>query len=314
MHTIVTVPLILTNCTNRKRGTVSSKLSAHSLPKGTYKEVSSEWVRRIQAAPKNAAAQRLYCGRAVTETLQAARTLNAQVAFVSAGLGIVRAEEAVPAYTLTASGHGADNIGSRLTESYSPARWWDALMRAQRETHALARVIEAQGPSLILVALPASYLQMVGEALTALSPRQRQSLRILGPRRAEEVPAALRSQWLPYDDRLDNPGSGFNGTTADFPHRALRHFVTHLPADRLRRPAAEHHEAVEGWIGALKPYVRPRGATATDEQVLAVIDGLWDRFAGHRTRILRQLRAHSGVACEQGRFRRLANLYEARRA
>jgi len=309
----VTVPLILTNCTNRKRGSVSEELSARSLAKGSYKVVSSEWVRRVEAAPKNTPAQHVYCGRAVTETLQAARAVNAQVAFVSAGLGVVRAEEPIPAYTLTSSGDGADSIRSRVTEPYSPARWWGALMQARRDAHSLARVIDAKRWTLILVALPASYLQMVGEALAELPARQRQTLRIIGPRREEEVPEVLRAQWLPYDDRLDNPQSGFNGTTADFPHRALRHFVAHLPAIRLLQPAGEHRGAVEEWIGTFAPYVRSRGATATDEQVLAVIARLWDRCAGHRARVLRELRDHSGVACEQSRFRRLADRYEAQR-
>jgi hypothetical protein len=89
--------LILTNCTNRKRGRVSRHLSARSLPKANYKVVSTEWANRIEAAPQRYAADELYCGRAVTETLQAAGTLAAEVTFLSAGLGVVLQTEQVPA-------------------------------------------------------------------------------------------------------------------------------------------------------------------------------------------------------------------------
>src|SRR5690349_1830707 len=95
--------LILTNCTNRKRGSVPHALSARSLPKATYSRVSAEWAKRLDQATEHYVADKLYCGRAVTETLQAARIVSAEVVFVSAGLGVVPQTERVPAYNLTSS-------------------------------------------------------------------------------------------------------------------------------------------------------------------------------------------------------------------
>src|SRR5207249_4788824 len=145
-----------------------------------------------------------------------------------------------------------------------------------------------------------------------LSPRIRRALRILGPRRPADMPERLRSHWLPYDNRLDCPQSGFNGTTSDFPHRAMRHFATQLSEGGLHRSLQEHHALVERSLVSFAPYVRRRGASASDEDVLAVIEGLWEKCGGNRTRVLRELRAHSGVACEQSRFRRLANRFEGK--
>src|SRR6185437_15885815 len=95
--------LILTNCTNRKRGTIPRRLCARSLPRSTYKVVSTEWVRRLDEASQHYIAEELYCGRSVTETLQAARGLSAEVVFISAGLGVVSQTDRVPAYNLTSS-------------------------------------------------------------------------------------------------------------------------------------------------------------------------------------------------------------------
>jgi hypothetical protein len=152
---------------------------------------------------------------------------------------------------------------------------------------------------------------MVGEELQRLQPQARQSLRIIGPRRVEDVPADLREHWLPYDWRLDNPDTGFNGTTADFPHRALRHFAE-MPQNSIVLSARQHQRLVETALSQFTPYEQRQGAKASDEEVLVVIRRLWNKCDGNRSRVLRELRAHSGIACEQGRFRRLADRFEGK--
>ena len=304
--------LILTNCTNRKRGHVSHQLSARSLPKATYQQVSTEWASRLDAASQRFAADELYCGRAITETLQAADTLDAEVIFLSAGLGVVPQTEQVPAYNLTSSPGLPDSIGSRLSEPYSPSQWWQALHSARGARNALAHAIRDREPGLVLAVLPASYLGMVGVELAKLPEPTQARLRIIGPRRAEEVPDGLREHWLPYDWRLDSPKTGFNGTTADFPHRALRHFATELPANGITFSVGQHQRLVEKALSPFKPYVPKRGVSASDAEVLVVIRRLWNKCDGNRARVLRELRAHSGLACEQSRFRRLADRFEGK--
>ena len=303
--------LILTNCTNRKRGTIPHRLCARSLPKSTYKAVSTEWVKRLEETSLRYVADELYCGRAVTETLQAAQSLSAEVVFLSAGLGVVPQTERVPAYNLTSSPGLADSIGARLDEPYSPTQWWQELGRARGIRNALARIICDRAPALVLAALPASYLGMVGEELHNLPQKARRTLRIIGPRRAEEVSTELREQWLPYDWRLDNPETGFNGTTADFPHRALRHFAQ-MTDNSIALPAREHQRLVETALSQFTPYEQKQGAKVSDDEVLSVIQRLWNKCEGNRARVLRELRAHSGIACEQSRFRRLADQFEGK--
>ena len=304
--------LILTNCTNRKRGKIPHRLLARSLPKATYDAVSAEWSSRLDAELHRYPARELYCGRAVTETLQSAQAVSADVVFLSAGLGVVSQTEEIPAYNLTSSPRLPDSINTRLSEPYSAARWWKKLNSARGHHNALARAIRHRSPALVLAVLPASYLAMVGEELAALPEEVQRTLRIIGPRRAEEVPEDLRFHWLPYDWRLDSPETGFNGTTADFPHRALRHFVTQMPDNLVRLSTQRHRELVEQALSGFTPYVQKSGAKASDEEVIGVIRGLWDRCDGNRARVLRELRAHSGIACEQSRFRRLADRFEGK--
>jgi hypothetical protein len=254
----------------------------------------------------------MYCGRSITETLQATRDLDAKVAFLSAGLGVVPQDTCVPAYGLTSSPGTPDSIGHRLTEAYAPQQWWRALLKARRQVHALADLIEEFAPSLVLVVLPASYLQMVHGHLEELPSSVRRRFRILGPRRAADVPEGLRRYWLPYDARLDNARSGFNGTTGDFPHRALRHFSTCITAVPRASSFDEHRGAVEQFLTAFAPYVRPRGLSASDPDVLKEIRRLWKTCGGNRARILRELRTGRGIACEQRRFRGLMDRFEGK--
>jgi hypothetical protein len=245
--------------------------------------------------------------------LQSARALAADVAFFSAGLGIVAREHSVPSYSLTSSSRNPDSIDGRLTEPYSPSAWWRSLLKARKQEGVFRRLVEERRPSLILLALAPGYLSMVREDLESVAERFCSTMRILGPRRAEDVPQTLRKQWVPYDDRLDDPTSGFNGTAADFPHRALRHFADRILRNDGTQSIEAHRQLVEASLRDLKPYVRPRGVAASDKEVLEAMKALWNKCAGNRSRVLRTLRRHKGIACEQGRFRRLADRFEGKR-
>ena len=123
--------IVLTNCTNRKRALPGELLMARSLPQGKIAPTSQLWVSRLQSAASTYSAEELYCGRSLTETLTAARQIGAEVAFVSAGLGVVRQRQLIPAYSLTTSMGYPDSVASRINESFDPAVWWQALSISQ---------------------------------------------------------------------------------------------------------------------------------------------------------------------------------------
>jgi hypothetical protein len=243
----------------------------------------------------------------VTESLRASEAVRGSVVFISAGLGVVAEDAQIPSYSLTSSRGSPDSIAARLIEPYDPRKWWMALSKVRRSD--LTRSLCSHRGNLVLVALPSTYLQLICEELAALPESVRTRLRILGPRSDTELGRGLRAQWVPYDGRLDNPRSGFNGTASDFPQRALRHFVTHIIPEAPRANSAEHASLVAAAFRHLGPYVRRRGRSASDEELSSRIASLWRRFAGRRSLILRELRGPLGIACEQTRFRRLADSY-----
>ena len=57
-----------------------------------------EWRKRVERAPKAAAARDVYCGRSFQEAVLAARTGRADFRIISGGLALVRADETIPTY------------------------------------------------------------------------------------------------------------------------------------------------------------------------------------------------------------------------
>jgi hypothetical protein len=273
---------------------------------------SREWVSRLRDTQYQFVADQLYCGRAVTETLEAGEALAADTVFVSAGLGIVPQDQKVPSYSLTTSPGYPDSISDRIEGSCDPASWWQALAKAQGSVRPLAEFIESRSAALVLVAMPASYLAMVAHEFAGLSIKVLKTVRVMGPRRPEEVHASLQPCWLPYDARLDSPRTGVNGTASDFPHRALRHFALRVLPNNMRGTRQSHAEDVERSLSRFKAYVRQRGQSASDEDVLSQILTLWAKHGGRRAGILRELRSRRNIACEQSRFRSLADRVAAR--
>jgi hypothetical protein len=287
-------------------------LRARTLPRGDLVATSEEWASRLEDAKYQFVASHLYCGRAVTETLKAGEAVGAEVAFLSAGLGIVEQYQQVPSYSLSASPGHPDSVGDRITGTYDAASWWEALAKAQRLGRPLARFIERRGSPLTLVAMPASYLRMVAQDLADLPAKTLRTVRIVGPRRREEIDIRLQDNWLPYDARLDCPKTGMNGTASDFPHRALRHFVLNVLPKYSSGSAQCHADAVEAGLSKFKAYVRPRGQTTSDEDVISAIVTVWKKHSGRRSSILRELRSELNIACEQSRFRKLADKVETK--
>ncbi len=277
---------------------------------GKLPVVAQNWARRLSEAPQHYAAIQVYCGRVVTEALKATELLRADLSFVSAGLGLVGWQENIPSYNLTVAPGAPDSIQDRIQGAFSPGAWWKGLLKARGVQGTLDAAIKACDGDLILLALPASYLAMLEEALVALKPETLTTLRIIGPRRETDLPGPLRGQWLPYDARLDNPKSGFNGTASDFPQRALHHFVSVVLKGKTDGSVEKHRDRVDGLLKGLKPYVRSCGEQTTDDKLLKVLKQLWTRHSGVRSRMLRDLRDNTGLACEQKRFQRLVSQYE----
>jgi len=296
--------LVFAPCTRRKRVPVEPALRASTLDAAPVDRVAGAWVARLRAARGLVPAERLYAGRGVVEARAAAGAVGAQLYFVSAGLGLVDAGQEVPAYSLTVGAGDADCVASAVRGVFSPGLWWRALHDALGLSG--GRLTDAIGgrEGLAILALPSTYLELVGGELAALPPHVLARVRLIGPPRGM-VRSELASAWMPYDSRFDSAQGPNRGTRGDFAQRAARHFAEAVVGAAPRGDAATHAAMVDRHLQPLIPTAAARRATGSDAELIEVIRRLLPQSGGRSGETLRLLRCHAGRACEQGRFRRL---------
>lgn len=288
--------VIVTNCTQRK--SVQARIDLAQLPQvHEVKQLAEAWRRQVGRASPVALAQSVYQGRSIVDTAATAAFLGSSWYVVSAGLGLVRSDQPVPAYECTVAANS--ELGTRLRRSGATSMdWWNAITAASR--YPLSRLI-AESPTLL--ALPSSYLHLVHDDLARLSATKAEQLRIFTSRAgARFVPEHLAECIMPYDERLESLRP-YAGTRSDFAQRALRHFVEALLATSLS--LADSRVAVSAALAGQQRPLRQRGRRMSDEEIQRVLRLQWASHEGSSARLLRHLRDVAHIACEQGRFSRI---------
>lgn len=302
------MPVVIVACSNRKKVGPTHMLRVASLSEGDLAEVVSSWTARVRAARKRVRADTLYCGRSFVEAKTAAAKLGADFYIVSAGLGLVRNDAQIPAYSATVTGGSLDNILGRIKSTRgrgaSLAGWWQALARRSPVGNALNQVVR-QSSGLILMALPSAYLAMLAGDLVRVHWRSLQRVRIFTRAVPEAFPEKLRPMVMPYDDRFDGPDSKMPGTRADFASRALRHFVDHILDKDPNGDLKAHKRAVVTALRGMRRSPVLVRLRRSDDQIVNLIRRHWKAADGRSGRMLRILRDDLDIACEQSRFIRL---------
>jgi hypothetical protein len=300
--------LIVTSCSSTKRVSVPAALCAARYRSRTPDAFARTWVRNVRAASDLYAARDVYGGPAIACAAKAAGTLACDLYFVSAGMSLVDGNEAIPGYDLTVSSGSASAPAPLRTGSATPGDWWLALNKAYGLTNPFASMMRKHD-GLILVALPSTYLRMVEPNLLALTAGNRKRLRLVMMGRPA-LAAELQPQVIGYDARLDDLDGAPQGTQSSAVQRALVHFVSLLK----RRPEQTDIDVQRQWVSsALARTVaraRPSRLGQTDAQIAKWIRRQDPRGERAQSTLLRMLRA-DGLACEQKRFRRIAELTRA---
>jgi len=302
--------VILTACTMRKRFSPDPALIAASLAKGSLHSVGQDWRNRVAGAVGIAAASNVYAGRGMMEAKKAAAEAEATLFIASAGLGLVEASDVIPSYDLTVAKGIPSSIMSKLPHGTTAEGWWNEIAAMDGVARFEARLSRDQ--THLLVALPASYLKMLGGFLKALSAFKEGRLRVFTGSEHYEIDPELKPYHMPYDGRLD--GGPAPGTLGDFAQRALRHFVTGILPVSPTEDAKGHAQQVTLAQGGWERPVSKSGVRMNDDELLKTIRTEWDSVQGRSTQLLRKLRDELGIACEQGRFARLAAKVRAERA
>lgn len=289
---------VITSCSSRKRSKEAELCLSAALVGTGLNETILNWQKAISERKNLYQATDLYAGRSVNEAGRTATILGSPLYFVSAGLGVLSADDRIPSYNLTPVESG-DGLSFALKKhSASAAQWWSKL-----SSNALSHKIRTQKKHLFLMALPASYLRMLSDDLSCCSEDDANRLRIFtSSAGAEELPALLRTSIIPYDERLETVPE-FAGTRSDFPQRAMHHFVAVLEGHNLELADSKH--LVNSYLKTRGIREIPTRKRLSDMQIKSLINARWNSCQGLSSRLLRALRDDELVACEQSRFSKL---------
>ncbi|WP_449406041.1 DUF6884 domain-containing protein, partial [Massilia phosphatilytica] len=276
--------IVITSCTSRKRkvGTVLQLETAHVTD--SLSNLAHQWKQQVQTVRESdlLAARDLYAGRSISEAKQTADALFSPLYIVSAGHGVLHANELVPAYDVTVSPAPDNRLHCCLLRlQKSPADWWQALIEAFGPQRSLAELITRSTHATVLLAVPSVYLRLLEPDLACLSDADIQRLRVLTSYHgATRLAPRLQHLVMPYDERLEGLPT-FAGTRSDFPQRALRHFTTVLQGHELSLESAR--EQVSQAMAALQKPVLPERQRKTDDDIVTLLRQNWERLQGSST-------------------------------
>jgi hypothetical protein len=292
--------VLVTNCSGRKSVVGSTGLAAADLPRAAQPEIGKEWTERVRHAPQAAQAQMLYSGRAVKRMRRLAEDLAVPLYIASAGLGLVKGDEPIPSYDLSISPHNAAAVQKRVSGAFSAEAWWASVQRSPY-ARPVSDLLTGAATDLVLIAVSNAYVPLLAGDLSRLPDPQRGRLRLFAPAEAR-YPESLRPYLMPYDARVDQlvPGS-----RVDFAQRACEHFILGARTERRFPGSLEQQRA---WVTAsltpLAPRVRAKREAVDDGRIRMLARSLAAQGLTY-TSALNALRKKHGIACEQGRFRRL---------
>ncbi len=297
--------IIINNCSNRKTGPKKIRLNADKLPKGDIGDIAKTWKKMLNSHSHRVLVKNYYCGRGIKEINTSVKNLNAEQWIISAGLGLLKSSDTIPAYDLTISGNTPSSIKPKIDSfNLKISDWWESLSKLYNPTRSLKKLIEENQDALIILCLPNTYFNLVKHDLSGIDQCKLSTFRLIGPTK-EVVPRYLQQYLLPYDERLDGPNSTIKGTRSDFPQRATRHF-----SDLIKNQSIHpnlHHSLVEKSLnknGLPKTVKRTR---LSDSDITIHINRLWNYAEGKSHKMLRILRDEELIACEQKRFSNLFN-------
>lgn len=307
---------IITNCSSRKRNLGVEPLVPSLIDSVDIKALLIVWLEQIQSSQVRVAPLDLYQGRSIAECRLAARLTAAEFYVISAGLGLVSANDQVPNYSLTIS-EGKGSLQRWLSaQGATSMDWWKGLSNAMGTPNPISSLVNNQSDNArVFIALPASYMEMIATDLALVSRNRVETVRIFTSNAGlGHVPTRLKTSVMPYDERLEGVAN-HGGTRSDFPQRALKHFVAHLHAQELSLENARKqvHTAM---TTSFKRTI-PTRMKAQDEQIAELIRTHWSSYEGSASKLLRFLRDEAHVACEQSRFsgiwRKIKNDHSSRR-
>ena len=301
---------IVLACTARKRASEPGYPRLRNVARAPVSDRVTKWVAMVSTAPQRHVAANLYAG----EYWQTARKLASRaesaggtgVFVVSAGLGLVGIDDAVPMYGATLAARHPDSVlasSDPTAPSHVRRQWWDELTRAdvlrRSGPQRLVDLGEGGSKARVMVCVGRDYLDAVVPDLQDLVGRLGDPERMMVFASGAPL-VGLEDSWVAISGSLRLVlGGSLSSTSLRAAKAVLAELGTSSPsADKARCVVA----ALTASAGKLPTYDRQR------QHDDAILDWIHDHLAevpnATKTAALRCFR-DGGKACEQGRFGRL---------
>ena len=300
---------LLVPCTKRKNGFCHSDLAFRTLPPAQVVSLACDWHRRAECVDDRRTAQELYSGVGWASTCAAYAAAkhygSCNLHILSAGFGLVHAQDRLPTYSATFSPE-EDQIAKRILNPGLPVHrhqaWWQAI-NTIRGMGGTPISTELDPANRCIVAAGIHYIQACAEDLTRFGQERPEGLLIVCVGAAE---AALGSDlWqctLPIGVQIE---SLLGGPRSTLNQRVVQWLLTEVvPKTGWKRRNLEAY--VSETLSSIQSCVQPQRQRISDDEVV-----VWIRQALRQepsltiSRLLALLR-QSNLACEQNRFSRLA--------
>jgi hypothetical protein len=296
-----TALILITNCSSRKRSSGGKEFCLGDWS-GTIRQRFARWTKAIESATHSIPARNCYVGDAWSQVTTASAVLpeQTQLWVVSAGLGLISANQCIPCYSATFIHSDKDSIGLTINDNVA---WWNLCVEWQRKRIGIGSITDlaAVNPDAkFVVALSMPYLAVVKndliQAREALSSPENLLVISAGTRHLPD----LRSSLMPIDARFEN---FVGGARATLNARILRHIIEKFKPEEIN--ACE----VESYLKSIASRLQqPRSFDRTilnDQQIATFIrKNSRKNFKTSSSATLRLLR-DEGFACEQKRFARI---------
>lgn len=294
---------IITTCTKKKMSTSFAYLR----PNETFsnqKDLSEHWKNLLSSCPehKKVSASDLYRGRGFKRAVKILNEDFSKLHIISAGLGLVSANDKLVPYNLTTS-IGTDNhVKNHLpTSRFDVVEWWDSI--TQKSLHEL---IESS-QNIFIIACSRAYLEMILNDLLQLSPEGRSRIRIVGNELEQVSDYELFEYVMPYDIRLNSIDSAYRGSKIDFAQRAAHHLYNVIQK-YPDKTSLEHQQIVFEYMESLGNLEDvKRNESVSNEDLRDILIKEWKTSFGRPYRLLQLVRQKYGFSCSESRLNHVVN-------
>lgn len=312
-------PILITTCTKSKSvGSRAFIPNSHPLFE-TQSELIQYWVKTVGAVDNKykIRAKQLYTGKSFKRALLAIGQDISNLHIISAGLGLIKADEYVVPYELTTSSAAPNRIGKQIAfGGFDPEMWWAGINAAFNNSETpIADLVRANLGRTVVLCMSKEYARMVMEDINTLAPEESTNLRIVGNSLDELLPIKMFDVFIPYDHRMNGSTEAMPGSQIDFGIRAAIHFITKvLPIHQTLD--AQKCAVTDVMVNVADDADEPVGESrkVTDEEIMEVIAADWSNYGGRKVMLLRVLREHHKLKCSQTRFDKLYEVIKSKPA